>query len=368
MLREELSIAEVCRRCGVSRPTAYKYLRQYRADGRKGLVDRKRGPSKSGRRARKWIARLLRQRARNPTWGGRKLLWQLRRLYPWQRLPSERTLDRWLRKQGLSRRRTHKRHAHGVKGTWTMPGRPNDVWTVDFKGWFRTTRGQRIEPLTVRDLHSRYLLAVEPLSGTGLNPVRRVFQRLFARYGLPRAIRSDRGSPFCGNGPHGLTQLSLWWRRLGIRVEFVNRKERQDNNAHEQMHRVLQAEVATAPERTMRAQVRALRRWQRAYNQSRPHEALGLNTPASRYRRSQRSIRKLRWPRYPRSWLVRTVRTAGDIHVNYRTYGIGRAFQRLPVGLKPLGDGKYKVYFERLLIGELNLDSDRSLRRLRSKP
>jgi hypothetical protein len=241
------------------------------------------------------------------------------------------------------------------------------VWTVDFKGWFRTTRGQRVEPLTVRDLHSRYLLAVEPVAATGIMPVRRIFQRLFARYGLPRAIRSDRGTPFCGSGPHGLTQLSLWWHRLGIRVEFVNRKERRDNNAHEQMHQVLQAEVGAVPQRTMRAQVRALRKWLVGYNQSRPHEALGLNPPASRYHRSQRSARKLRRPRYPQHWLVRTVRAAGDIHVNYNTYGVGRAFQRLPVGLKPLGDGKYKIYFERLLLAEINLGTDRSQRRFRSQ-
>jgi len=208
LLRGEATVAATCRYFGISRQTGYKFLRRFRAEGRLGLGDRSRRPRSCSKQRQRWRRRVLRLRSQWPTWGTRKLRAKLHWRHPRQRLPSERTIGRWLREEGLTRRRTHKRHATGVKTTWTKARGPNDVWTVDFKGWFRTKSGQRIEPLTVRDHYSKYLLAVESIT-VGVEPVRRVFRRLFSRYGLPRAIRSDRGAPFCGSGPHGLTQLSL---------------------------------------------------------------------------------------------------------------------------------------------------------------
>jgi putative transposase len=207
----------------------------------------------------------------------------------------------------------------------------------------------------VRDLYSRYLLAVAPVANTSYRETRRIFRRLFARYGLPRVIRCDRGSPFCGSGPHGLTRLSLWWHRLGIRVEFVNRQRRLHNNEHEQMHQILQKEVASQPMRTRAAQVRALRKWQRLYNYGRPHESLGMRTPASRYRSKPGSRPRLRSPRYPAGWLVHHVKNSGHILVQRKLFGIGRAFGKLPVGLKPITGSLHHVYFDSLLLGELDL-------------
>jgi hypothetical protein len=241
------------------------------------------------------------------------------------------------------------------------------VWTVDYKGWFRTGRGQKIEPLTVRDLYSRYLLAVTPVRSNAASEVRRVFRRLFSRYGLPEVIRSDRGSPFCGAGPHGLTQLSLWWHRLGIRVEFVSRPHGVNNNAHEQMHAVLQAEVAARPARTRTAQHRLLRAWQHQYNHARPHESLAMCTPASRYHPRKHPVPRLGWPHYPASWRVHRVKDPGYIVVAGKSYVIGRAFRRLPIGLQPVKNRPYRVYFGRLLLGQLDFAKDRSLR-LTAKP
>ena len=360
LLRGKESVAETCRHFGIARQTGYKFLRRFKAEGRRGLKDRSRQPHRCSQQRKKWQRRVVGLRKRWPTWGARKLRAKLRHVYPRQRLPSARTLGRWLGVLGLTRRRTHKRHAVGVKTTWTQACGPNAVWTVDFKGWFRTKSGQRIEPLTVRDHYSRYILAVEAIA-VGVRPVRQVFRRLFARYGLPRAIRSDRGAPFCGSGPHGLTQLSLWWHRVGIRVEFADRRHHTDNNAHEQMHRVLQDEVAAHPCRTRRAQIAALRIWRHRFNHLRPHEALGQATPATRYRRSPRCPLRLSHPKYPATWLVRHVKPAGNITLHHRCYGVGRAFCRLPIGLRPLKTGSYAVYFDRLLLGYLHPLIDRSL-------
>lgn len=362
ILSRQEPVAAVCRRVGVSRQTGYKYLKRFRAYGRPGLVERSRRPARAGWPAW-WRRQIERMRRRRPTWGGDKLRWWLRQRHPRRRLPAERTVQRWLQTANLVRQRKHKRSGGGtVFGQRRAARRCNEVWTVDYKGWFRTGRGQKIEPLTARDLYSRFLLAVTAVRNTSTAEARRVFRGLFSRYGLPRVIRADRGSPFCGVGPHGLTQLSLWWHRLGIRVEFVSRQRGVNNNAHEQMHAVLQAEVACRPARNRAAQTRILRTWRDHYNHHRPHASLGMRTPASRYRPSKRRAPRLRLPIYPAGWLVYRVKNAGHILVRGKLYVIGRAFQRLPVGLQPVRNRPHNVYFGPLLLGQLDLASDRSIR------
>lgn len=192
---------------------------------------------------------MLQLRERHPTWGARKLRWALQRAWPRQKVPAVRTLHRWLAAAGLVRTpwRRARRGPLRRRPARLAARRPNDVWTVDFKGRFRTLDGARIEPLTVRDLASRYGLAVRVLRATDERQVRWAMQALFRRYGLPRAIRVDNGPPFGGEGPRGLTRLSAWWVRLGIRVEFGRPGCPQDHAAHEQWHRVLAAETARPP-------------------------------------------------------------------------------------------------------------------------
>jgi putative transposase len=362
ILSRKEPVAVLCRRFNVSRQTAYKYLARFHEEGRRGVRERSRRPKRADRLLA-WRRRLRRLRRSFPTWGARKLRWRLRRLFPRARLPGERTMQRWLQQDGLTRRPVRKRAGRGPE-----PGRPrvarrsNDVWTVDFKGWFRTRDGRRVEPLTVRDLHSRYLLALTAVPDTGETVVRGIFRRLFKKFGLPRAIRSDRGAPFCGTGPHGLTRLSLWWHRLGIRVEFVDRASRLDNNAHEQMHRVLKAEVARHPERGLSAQQRRLGRWRHHYNHDRPHQALGQRTPASFYRPGPRRPVRLRPPRYPAGWLVRKAVGKGEISAGGRRHHVGRAFAGLLIGLKPVSGSLHHVFFGSLLLGSLDLKLGRPLR------
>jgi putative transposase len=231
----------------------------------------------------------------------------------------------------------------------------NHVWTADLKGWFRTANGRRIEPLTVRDEYSKFLLTATPAT-TRERDVRRIFTVLFRRYGLPKIIRTDHGLPFCGAGPHRLTKLSLWWHRLGIKVQFVRRNEGINNNAHEQMHQVLQKEVAEHPAENYRAQCAALSKWQRRYNYLRPHAALNLRTPAECYHRSRVRPGVLRPFVYPTPWRVYGVKHGGEIVVQGTRYHIGRAFAEQRVALRPRRDGHYTVYFERLKLGLLDLD------------
>jgi hypothetical protein len=242
----------------------------------------------------------------------------------------------------------------------------NHVWTVDFKGWFRTRDGVRVEPLTVRDLFSRYVLAVHLLPDQRWGPVQAVFLGLFRRYGVPKVIRVDNGKPFGSGGPAGLTRLSAWWTALGIRVEFIRPGHPEQNGSHEQMHRVLKAETTVPVSSTLRAQQRRLMRWSRIYNQERPHEGLGERTPAECYRlkppvakRGGESVGA--WD-YPGSWESRRVRSNGEIRWEGRRRFIGEAFVGMKVGMKPAGGGIRRVYFRDVLLGELRASDAGGLR------
>jgi transposase InsO family protein len=286
------------------------------------------------------------------------LRWALRRRFGARGLPSEAAISRWLRRWGLSRPPQPRRATRAraiARAKLTSAHRANDVWTVDFKGWFRTGDGTRVDPLTVRDLASRYVLAVVLLTRPSLEQCRTAFQRIFGRYGLPRVIRVDNGTPFGADGALGLTRLSAWWVRLGIRVEFIAPGQPQQNGAHEQMHRVYLEETLRPPAPTLRAHQRRSERWRRAYNEQRPHEALGMRVPAQLYRRSPRALPAAlpAW-KYPRDWHTRRVKGNGMIGFQGRQRFVGEAFAGQRVGLKPRGPGKHEVYFGPLLVGELH--------------
>jgi hypothetical protein len=235
---------------------------------------------------------------------------------------------------------------------------------VDFKGWFRTADGQRQEPLTVRDLFSRYGLCLRLLPNQDDRQVRRVFQRLLGRHGLPRVIRVDNGAPFAGKGALGLSRLSVWWLRLGIRVEFTRRARPGDNAGHEQFHGCYQRELVSQGGPQRRAMQRRSHRWLADYNHRRPHEALRQRTPAQVYRLSTRAYpASLPALVYPKNWPVRRVRNHGHIKWQGRLRFIGRAFVGQTLGLKQSVSQQYcNVYLGRQLIGQLHAGDAGGLR------
>lgn len=272
------ALAELCRRFGISRKTAYKWIARFELEGRRGLHDRsRRAHGIHNRPTARWLARVRGLRARHPTWGARKLQAVLRKHYGQQSVPSASAIGRWLRRWQLTQRKGRRGARRGpliARPHLTVARRPNDVWSVDFKGWFRTGDDTRVDPLTIRDMASRYLLAVELMSGQSVEATQPAFAHAFARWGLPTAIRVDNGCPFGADGALGLTRLSAWWIRLGIRVEFITPGCPGENGSHEQMHRVYKAEVANPAAPTLRAQKRRTTAWVRQYNETRPHEAL----------------------------------------------------------------------------------------------
>jgi putative transposase len=354
-LQAHQSMSQLCRLFRVSRRTGYKWKARFEQYGRAGLRDRPRRPHRCPRQlSTEWLRRIRQLRRRHRSWGSRKLAAWLRKIYPRQRIPSARVIDKWLRRWKLTRRRPARRKRGPLvkRRALTAAVRNNQVWTVDFKGWFRTADGRRVEPLTVRDLFSRYVLSIRLLRDQRWEPVGHVFLGLFRQYGYPEVIRVDNGGPFGSAGPAGLSRLSAWWTALGIRVEFIAPGHPEQNGGHEQMHRVLKAETTRPASEHRRAQQRRTSRWVKIYNQVRPHQALGLRPPAEIYRPGRREQRRLKLS-YPSDWVVRRVRSNGEIRWQGRKRFVGEAFVGYGIGLKTLSSKKHRVYFDGLVIGEL---------------
>lgn len=310
------NVSALCAEFGISRQTGHKWLRRYRMQGYAGLVEKSRRPASSPlATAEEVVVSIVELRDKHPSWGAQKLARVLtKRLGP--STPSPSTIARVLRRLGKMRR---KRFPVRV---WTVEGRPrvevkapNDLWTFDYKGWWRALNREICEPLTVRDALSRKVLAVTLVPSRHTVHVRRVLERLFRKHGVPLAMQCDNGSPFvCTRARGGLTHLSAWLVSLGIHLVRSRPASPQDNGGHERMHRDL-AELQLRPARTRAAQQRQCDRWVVEFNEVRPHDALGGKTPSEVYRDSPRRFAGPIIPNYPGDWQTRRVNRMGMIRI-----------------------------------------------------
>lgn len=350
------NVSALCRRFGLSRDCAYKWLRRFKAGGKAALVDRSRRPTHSP--ARLTAAQeqaVVELRARHPCWGARKLLARLAQ--SGQRdLPAVSTAHAVLVRHGLVDPAEAAAHR-----PWQRFERaaPNELWQMDFKGHFALGNTQRCHPLTVLDDHSRYGLGLKACAGETEVEVRGHLGSIFESYGLPLQILCDYGPPW-GNGaaPERWTALGVWLLRLGIRLRHGRPRHPQTQGKEERFHRTLKAEVlARGDLHDLRVAQAAFDHWRGIYNTERPHQALGMATPVSRYQVSPRP-----WPgslpaiHYGPEVIVRTVRSYGVLTWCNRSYGIGRAFAGLPIGLQATAtDGLYTVQFCHQLLGAIDL-------------
>lgn len=353
----ETSMSETCRQFGISRKTGYKWLDRYQTSGLAGLSDRSRQPNSNPLRVSgDTVVALLHLRHKLKYRGPKKLRAALlRRGFKPETVPSLATIGRILRRTGETEAKGRGRpRQYPPTGTLTPAQAPNDVWTVDLKGWWRTRDGKRCEPLTIRDLFSRYLLCLRPVARRQTDEVRVVFEEVFARYGLPGIIRSDNGSPFASlSSPCGLTRLSAWWRSLGIKLERIDPGHPEQNGGHERMHGDLAREIQSEPAATVAAEARRLEEWRQEFNLERPHEALGMKVPGEVYRPSDRKLFEVSAYVHPLNFERR--RVGDDCCILLRGQGVylSAALVRQDVGLELVDENCWRVWFCDLAVTEL---------------
>ncbi len=352
----EVTFVEACRQFSISRKTGYKRLQRFRSFGWDGLGDRSRAPRSHPNETPRAIAeRLIAAKQVHPTWGPKKLVAWLRRDEPQVCWPAPSTAGNILDRTGLVKRRKRRRRATPWSEPFAAAQHPNDVWSIDFKGWFRTENGVRIDPLTVQDAATRYLLVCNGLPQPNGPQVQRVLERAFRQYGLPRAIRSDNGPPFASVGLASLSPLAIWWVKLGIVLERIEPGHPEQNGRLERLHRTLKAETASPPQANPRRQQRAFDAFRHTYNEERPHEALGQQPPARRYHPSLRSYpSQVSAPEYEAGVTVRRVRTNGENKWNGAKIYLSEALRGEPVGLSTQDDRYWHIRFGPVAIALLD--------------
>jgi putative transposase len=346
----------LCRRYGVSRKTGYKWLARYTAGGVTALVERSRRPVHSPTATRVDVRdALFELRHRHPTWGGKKLVAVLARRWPALPRLAPSTAAALLQRHGFITC-ARRRRALGHPGRPLTPmHEPNAIWTTDFKGQFPTRDGVLCYPLTVADGATRFLLACRALASVRTSETKPMFERLFRERGLPERLRSDNGVPFATTALGRLSALSVWWIRLGIRPELIEPGHPEQNGRHERMHRTLKRDVLRPPAATRRAQQRAFDRFQATFNEERPHEALGQQTPASCYTASPRPYPARLAPlEYPAQCEVRRVSRNGGVRWHDHWVNVSHVLQEQYIAFDEIDDGLWHVYFGDVLLGRFH--------------
>lgn len=345
-LQEGVNRRELCKRYEISPRIGYKWLNRYRSLGETGLITQSRRPHQSPKRTKSDIeTAVVELRRAHPAWGGRKLRRRLSDL-GYKHLPAPSTITDLLHRHQL----IAEEERHSTGHLRFEHDEPNSLWQIDFKGYFDTPGG-RCHPLTALDDHSRFNLILTACARQNTDTVQSALTRAFLRYGLPVRINADNGAPWGSSSQpeHGLTQLTVWLIRIGIRVSHSRPAHPQTNGKDERFHRSLKAEVLNGKSFTNLAHVQqALDRWRAVYNHERPHEALNLATPSTRYRSSARSFPdQLPAIEYGPNDVVTLVGWDGKVRFAGHKLKVSNALHRLPIAFRPVSevDGLYDVYF-----------------------
>jgi len=358
------SFSSLCEKYQISRKTGYKVLDRFQAEGLEGLRDRSRAPKNSPQQLNSEVVELfVGARRKHPRWGAQTILDYLQRRHQLGHWPARSTVAELFKRQGLVQpRRRRPRPGHPGKPQSPMSA-PNSVWTMDFKGQFRTQDGIYCYPLTIVDGFSRYLLVCKGLTSTNHDGVQKALQRAFREYGLPEIIRSDNGTPFATQAIRRLSRLHVWWIRLGIWPETIEPSHPEQNGRHERMHRTLKEETACPARANLACQQRRFDEFRKEYNHDRPHRALEGRSPAMLYLPSPRRYPDtLPQPQYPSHFDVRKVSRNGGIRWRHNStisrnngwLNISHVLIEEYVGLEEVGDGIWAIYFGPVLLGRFD--------------
>ena len=341
-------MSDLCREFGISRKTGHKFHSRYMAQGVRGLMDRPRVHQYHPHQTPKEIERLIvALRKSKPSWGPKKLKAKLESLQPGLKIPAASTIGAILGRYGMPSRKRRRRGKAYYSTVLRESYAPNDIWCIDFKGQFRLGNSRYCYPLTVSDHFSRFLLGCESLENTKSGGVMSAFEQIFGEYGLPKVIRSDNGTPFASTGLKGLSQLGVWFMRLGIELERIAPGHPEQNGRHERLHWTLKYEATRPPSYNHLQQQERFDMFREEYNQSRPHEALEMKTPSLIYSASDR-----RYPdqlddlEYPTHDITREVESNGMLRIDKpRRFYLSYSLSGEKVGLREIKPKIWQVDF-----------------------
>ncbi|MBA3238686.1 MAG: transposase [Parachlamydiaceae bacterium] len=359
------SMADICRRHGISRKTAYKWVHRFLEHGEDGLKDLSKAPHSPNQiYTNNQIERAIDLKLRRRRYGPKKILIKLKEQFPDEDWPCPTRLYEIYKDHHLV---TSRRIRSRVPATAPLGNliNSNDTWAVDLKGWFLTGDGQRCEPLTITDSVSRYLIRCTHLNKHSVEYVWPIFDEAFREYGLPNRIRSDNGPPFGSTGVGRLTGLSVNLIKAGVTSEWIRPGHPEENGRHERFHLTLKQNVASPPKETLALQIQSMIQFQEEYNFDRPHEALNMKTPGNCYQASPRVWDGiLRSPEYDTSTDVRKVCQSGCIWLNGQEHYIGQTLTGEYVALKRNENDELEVHYGPVYLGKL---SDKGLARPKIK-
>ncbi|MDH5647478.1 MAG: integrase core domain-containing protein [Candidatus Heimdallarchaeota archaeon] len=355
-----INFTQLCKEFGITTKTGYKWKNRFLEGGAPALADQSKKPlSNSKIIPTDTVCKIIKIKELKKNWGPRKIHAVLKDRYPEMEIPSISTVERILKKSGLVQKKRKKnfpatsRIKNRIKAT-----APNQIWTVDFKGWWYTPAREKCEPLTIRDEFSKFIISIKALEKGNIACVKAEFEKVFEKYGLPEIIRSDNGPPFASaQSLFGLTKLAAWWLSLGIQLDRIDPGSPYQNGAHERMHLDMMRELEKKIDGDLKLHQSVFEIWKKEFNTERPHEALGMKTPSSVYVKSKRRYMEIEEIAYPSGFRSRNVNDRGCITYRTKRIFISNAFAAFNVGLDVNAADDVPVWFAKNLIGHINSET-----------
>jgi transposase InsO family protein len=368
--QREGKVAELCRRFGISRKTGHKLIGRYTAEGMDGLGDRSRAPHHHPHAmSEETEDDVVGVRECHPSWGPKKIRHWLVDKRPERAWPAQSTIGALLDRRGLVKSRRLRRHVPPGATPLSVCEVANDVWGVDFKGWFQTGDGRRCDPLSLSDLASRFVVRLRVVRRADTEHVWPILDAAFREFGAPKVMRSDNGPPFASPGVGGLSRLAVRLIKVGVLPERIAPGKPQQNGRHERLHRTLKEETASPPAANARQQQRRFDEFRRIFNEERPHEALGQTPPAAHFHPPARPYSgRPREPEYAGDQVVRRVRSTGQIKWNGGLVFLGEALIREPVGLVEGDHGCWQVHYGPIELGTIDAAGNFARRKAGARP